>query len=514
MSNFFYNNIKLAKSHFIIQYKQIIFNIIYMAPSETVIKFDSVFFEYVHPKLILDDVTFNVRAGKKITIMGQNGAWKSTIFKLITWELQPKIGKVHTPADTTIATAFQVMPANDKNLTVKEYFRKYAKAQDNENIDKEIMEVLRAVNLNTTLDKIINKFSGWQQARLLLAAALIQKPDILLLDEPTNNLDKDGIYHLEDFLKEYKNTVLVISHDAEFLNSFTDWVLYLDVHTKHVEQYVWNYYDVVEQVSKKIEKENMANARMKKEAQDKMDQANVFAHKGWKLRAVAKKLKTAAEELKENMWDKRREDKAISPFTIEIQENIGWEILKINTVWVVENGEMKEKPVDKILRKDTHMLLSAPNWMWKSTFLNALARGEAKGCVVWEWVKIGYYTQDFHNLDFENTTYDELRKSGPWLTEQDFRAQAARMLIDWEMMKTQVWHLSEGQKGLVAFCALIFQKPGLLILDEPTNHINFRHIPVIAEALNNYEWAMILVSHVDEFVWSIRMDDYLDLDQL
>jgi len=485
-----------------------------MASTETVIKFESVFFEYVHPKLILEDVIFNVRAGKKITIMWQNWAWKSTIFKLINKEIEPKIGKVHTPSGATIATAFQVMPKEDKDLSVQDYFRKYYKAQETENIDKEIMEVLRAVNLKTDLEKVISAFSWGQQARLLLAAALIQKPDILLLDEPTNNLDKDWIYHLEDFLKEYKNTVLVISHDAEFLNSFTDWVLYLDVHTKQVEQFVWNYYDVVEQVAKKIEKENMKNARMKKEAQDKMDQANTFAHKGWKLRAVAKKLKTDAEELKENMWDKRKEDKAIAPFTIEIQEGIGWDILTIDTVWVVENNEMTYKKVDKILRKDTHMLLSAPNWMWKSTFLNALANGQAKGCKIWENVKVWYYTQDFHNLDFEATVYDELRKSGPGLTEQEFRSQAARFLIDWELMKAKVGHISEGQKGLVAFCALVFQKPWLLILDEPTNHINFRHIPIIAEALNEYKWTMILVSHVDEFVWSIRMDEYLDLDQL
>ncbi len=485
-----------------------------MASNETVIKFESVTFEYVHPKIILDDVTFNVRAGKKITLMGQNGAGKSTIFQLINKDIEPKYGKVHTPDGATIATAFQVMPKEDKDLNVQDYFRKYSPDKDSHNIDREIAEVLRAVNLDAPLDKIIDKFSGWQQARLLLAAALIQKPDILLLDEPTNNLDKDGIYHLEEFLKEYKNTVLVISHDADFLNSFTDGVLYLDVHKKAVEQYVWNYYDVVEQVSKKIEKENMHNARMKKEAQDKMDQANTFAHKGWKLRAVAKKLKADAEELKENMGDKRREDKAIKPFTIELQEDIGGDILTINTVGVVENWEMTQKPCDMTLRKDTHMLLSAPNGMGKSTFLNALAAGEAEGVTLGEWVKIGYYTQDFSNLDFENTVYDELRKYGPGLTEQDFRGQAARFLIDGELMKATIGHISEGQKGLVAFCALVFQKPGLLILDEPTNHINFRHIPVIADALADYKWAMILVSHVDEFVWSIRIDEYLDLDQL
>ncbi len=483
--------------------------------NETVIKFDSVFFEYVHPKLILEDVTFNVRAWKKITIMGQNGAGKSTIFKLITWELKPKIGKIHTPANTTIATAFQVMPKEDKELTIQEFFRKYKKALPEENIDKEIMDTLRAVDLHTNLDKKINDFSGGQQARILLAWALIQNPDILLLDEPTNNLDKQGIYALEDFLKNYTKTVIVISHDSDFLNSFTDGVLYLDVHTKQVEQYVWNYYDVVEQVSKKIEKENMKNARMKKEAEDKMAQANTFAHKGWKLRAVAKKLKAEAEKLKEEMWDKRKEDKAIKAFEIPFQEWIeSWVILEINEIWVVENWEMTYKKVDKVLRKDTHVLLSAPNWMWKSTFLNALASWKAKWVKISPWVKIGYYTQDFHNLDFENTTYNELRKYWPNLTEQDFRAQAARMLIDWEMMKTKIWDLSEWQKWLVAMCALIFQKPGLLILDEPTNHINFRHIPVIAEALDAYKWAMILVSHVDEFVWSIRIDDYIDLDQL
>ena len=101
------------------------------------------------------------------------------------------------------------------------------------------------VNLVAPYDKKIGAFSGGQQARLLLASALIQDPDLLLLDEPTNNLDKAGITHLTQFLIDYKKTLLVISHDAEFLNSFSDGVLYLDAHTKHVEQYVGDYDDVV-----------------------------------------------------------------------------------------------------------------------------------------------------------------------------------------------------------------------------------------------------------------------------
>lgn len=98
------------------------------------------------------------------------------------------------------------------------------------------------------------------------------------------------------------------------------------------------------------------------------------------------------------------------------------------------------------------------------------------------------------------------------MPEQEFRKVAAGFLLTGELMKTQIGNLSEGQKGLVAFCRLVFLKPGILILDEPTNHINFRHIPIIAEALDAFEGGMILVSHIDEFVWQIRMDQYLDLE--
>jgi len=104
-----------------------------------------------------------------------------------------------------------------------------------------------------------------------------------------------------------------------------------------------------------------------------------------------------------------------------------------------------------------------------------------------------------------------VKESGKEVTEQYLRSTAAGFLITGELMKSQIRYLSEGQKGLVSFARLVLLEPGLLILDEPTNHINFRHLPIIAEALDAYEGAMVLVSHVDEFVWQIRIDDELDL---
>ncbi|EKD66471.1 MAG: hypothetical protein ACD_49C00038G0005 [uncultured bacterium (gcode 4)] len=486
-----------------------------MASLETVIRFDDVSFDFIFTKPILDDVSFSVRKWSKITIMGQNGAGKSTIFKLINWVLKPKRGNIHIDKELTIATAFQVMPAEDKDLTISAFFNKYFRDKTIFNIDKKIAEVLDAVNLKAPLDRIVKSFSGGQQARLLLAAALIQNPDILLLDEPTNNLDKDGIYHLEDFIKNYKKTVIVISHDAEFLNSFTDWVLYLDVFTKKVEQYVGNYYNVVDQIKARIERENMKNAQMAKQAQAKIAQAEVFAHKWWKLRLVAKKMRETAEELKDEMVDVRREDKTIRAFTIPLQEDVKWEIINISSVSVIVDHEPTIKKCEVSLKKGQHLLLSGPNWIGKSTLLESIAEGRSVWGKIAPGIVVGYYRQDFSNLNFENTVYDELKKwAEPNIPEQELRSTAAGFLITWDLMKSRIWDISEWQKWLVAFCGLVLLKPALLILDEPTNHINFRHLPVIAEALDEYKWAMILVSHVDEFVWQIRIDEYLELDNL
>ena len=126
---------------------------------------------------------------------------------------------------------------------------------------------------------------------------------------------------------------------------------------------------------------------------------------------------------------------------------------------------------------------------------------------------VGYYRQDFSNLDFNRTVYEELSAVLDRPIEEDVRKVAAGFLVSGELFHSKIGSLSEGQKGLVAFARLVLLQPGLLILDEPTNHINFRHLPVIAEALDAYEGAMILVSHVPSFVEKIRIDEVLDLEK-
>jgi ATP-binding cassette subfamily F protein 3 len=483
-----------------------------MSQGETVIRFDKVSFEYGDKKPILDEVDFTVRKGAKITIMGQNGAGKSTIFDLVMNHKHPNLGEIHIGKRLSIATARQVIPRDELELTVKEYFEKRfpEKVYD---IDPKIDKVFEAVAFAAPHDRLIKSFSGGQQARLLLASALIQDPDILLLDEPTNNLDKTGIAHLTEFLKEYKKTCLVISHDADFLNSFTHGVLYLDVFTRKVEQYVGDYFDVMKEITAKMERENRKNALLEKEIQAAKDKSNFFANKGGQMRLVARRMRDKAEELEEEKVDLRKEDKTIRHFIMPAQTNLSGEILKVTSFKMIKDHKPSVRKTNIILKKNQHLLLRGPNGIGKSTLLESIATGASEGSVIAPNVKVGYYRQDFSTLNFEDTVYKSLESVMDKPHEETLRATAAGFLITGDMIYTKIGSLSEGQKGLVAFARLVLQKPGLLILDEPTNHINFRHLPIIAKALDKYEGAMILVSHVPEFVAQIRIDDALDLDK-
>lgn len=483
-----------------------------MSTGELVIRFDKVSFEHGPIMPILHEVDFSIRRGMKITLMGQNGAGKSTIFQLITGQLKPESGRIHKDSDLSIATARQVMPRDVLHRTVREFFEASFphKVYD---IDPRIDRVLEVVNLDAPKDREIKSFSGGQQARLLLASALIQDPDLLLLDEPTNNLDAEGIRHLTEFIKKYEKTVVVISHDADFLNSFTEGVLYLNVQNRNVEWYRGNYSDVVREIGVQLEKDRRRNAMLEKTIQEKKDQANKFAKKGGQMRMVATRMREKAAELEEATVEVRREDKTIRRFTIPCQSDLMGDIVTISSVTVMKKRKLVTHKVNIVLKKRQHLLLSGPNGIGKTTLLESMARGDAKGTSIQPGVRIGYYRQDFSTLNFDDTVRDSLMGVMDEKVEEHMRSVASGFLITSDVIKSKIGNLSEGQKGLVALARLTLQKPGLLILDEPTNHMNFRHLPVIAQALSAYEGAMILVSHVPDFVEKIRIDEVLDLDK-
>jgi len=480
---------------------------------EVVLRFDEVSFEYVHKKPTLDEASFSVRRGSKITLMGQNGAGKSTLFGLIKGELKPKSGKISMPSGSTIGTAKQTVAREDLDLTVEAYFAKAFEVVP-ANLASRISKVLEAVNLVIPMERKVGEMSGGQQARLLLAIALIQNPDILLLDEPTNNLDKEGIDHLVTFLIMYEKTVIVISHDADFLNCFTEGVIYLDIHTHKIETYVGDYFTVVEEIAKRVEREKMKNAQLEKQIKDRKEKVNFFANKGGKMRKLASKLKEETAELEENMVDVRKEDRTIRKFTIPVQDVSG-EIVKIESVKVIRNHEPVIKEVNIVLRKRSRLLVSGPNGVGKSTFLRTLVSHKHEGAKIMEGIRVGYYSQDFATLDYNDTVFESLQKAAAdGIDDQEMRNVAGGFMVAGDLLGQTVGALSEGQKGLLSFARLVLMQPAIIILDEPTNHINFRHIPVIAKAINDFEGAIIMISHMPEFVKEIEFTEFLDLGKV
>lgn len=480
---------------------------------EAVLRFEDVTFLYGENKTILHEASFVVRKGTKLTLMGPNGAGKSTLFSLITGDAKPEEGRVIIGQGLRIAIAKQFIPHTQWGITVRE-FLELPFTEKIYDIDKRAKGVFETVELNVPLDKTIKDLSGGQKGRLLIAQALIQSPDILLLDEPTNNLDKAGIALLTNFMKSYPGTVIVISHDAPFLNSFTHGVLYINTQTHQVEQYVGNYYKVVEDIARQVERAERANAQLEKEIQNNKDKVNFFALKGGKMRKLAAKLRDEVEELEDSKVEVRKEDLTIKPFTINCQEDIGSVIVQFEHVEVLHNGDPVKRSINLELRKGDKLHITGPNGIGKTTLLEKIANRKEKGVTIQDGILVGYYRQDFSTLDFDKTAYQELAHVLKRLDDQLLRRTAASMLLGATQLGAKIGLLSEGQKGLLMFAYLRLLQPGLLILDEPTNHINFRHLPVIAEAIKKFEGPVIIVSHVHEFVQEIGVTQTLDLGKL
>ena len=482
--------------------------------NKKILSFDNAKFAYNDgKKLILDEASFSIRENTKITIMGQNGAGKSTIFKLIMGELKLQKGKINIGNGVKVAIARQVIPREKLEFTVRQWYEETLDEKDFA-FDKKINDTLTEINFSAPLDKKLKDFSGWQQARLLLGHAIIQKPDILLMDEPTNNLDSDGIWDLISFLMMYEKTVVVISHDADFLNMFTDGVLYLNIMKQQVEQYWWDYYDVQEQIVSQIEKEEHQNARAVSQIQSAKEKINQFSNKWWKMRKLAKKMKEQVAESEDNLVTVRRDDKTIWKFHIAF-ENYVWPIVTINNISLMnKQHELKKYHLDIVVKKRWRYILEWPNGVGKTTLLKRLIHAHDKDALVHEWVRVWYYSQDFDALNMDMLVWDALHEVNNELTDQEVYKAAAGFLLTWDLLKNKIASLSEWQKWLLCYARFVLQKPHLLIMDEPTNHINFRHLPIIAECINKYEWALIMVSHDQEFVWQIDKVQTIELGKL
>ena len=481
-------------------------------------------------RLLLDHASVSLPAGAKVGLVGRNGAGKSTLFRIITGDLAAETGSVSIPRNARIGQVAQEAPgteqplieivlAADKERTA--LMREAETATDPHriaeiqtrlvDIDAHSAEA-RAASILAGLGfdheaqaRPASSFSGGWRMRVALAAVLFSQPDLLLLDEPTNYLDLEGTMWLEDYVRRYPYTVIMISHDRDLLNNAVNSIVHLD--QKKLTFYRGGY-DQFERQKAEADELQM-KARAKNEAARKHLQSFID-----RFKAKASKAKQAQSRVKalERMGTVAAviEDH-VQPISFpEPEKQPASPIIAISGGAV---GYEADKPILKGINlridNDDRIALLGANGNGKSTFAKLIAgrlslqAGEMK---LAPNLKVGFFAQ--HQLDDlmpNETPVDHVRRLMPQAGEAQVRARVAQMGLATEKMATAAKDLSGGEKARLLMGLSAFHAPNLLILDEPTNHLDIDSRRALIEALNDYDGAVILISH-DRYLIEATVD--------
>lgn len=495
--------------------------------------------------VILDDVSFALNEGDKLGIVGVNGAGKSTLFKCITGEYEASQGAIYIARDKTVGileqntglesdkTIYDEMLLSFPGLCALEdrmlaaeaeisLYEREGKAHD-AYFDRliasyaEMTEAYKADGgyaykgrIKAMLTQMgfgeeffsmpISNLSGGQKTRLALVRLLLSEPDILLLDEPTNHLDIDTLTWLEDYLKGYKKTVLVISHDRYFLDKITNKILELEYGKSTL--YHGNYSSYLTQ-----KKENRAIEEKHYQNQQK-EIARIEAYIEQQRRWNRERNIIAAESRQKQLDKMVKLDKpTAAPDAIRLQFNksgeSGNDVLELNGLTKAYPGKPLFSDVSAMIRKHDHVFLYGPNGCGKSTLLKIIMGKVTADRGDYEYgynVTVGYYDQEQQELDESNTVLEELWSNYTSLSQTEIRNTLALFLFRGDDIEKKVSVLSGGEKARLTLAKLILSKMNVLVLDEPTNHLDIPSREALENALLGFDGTIIAVSHDRYFI--------------
>ena len=470
-------------------------------------------------RLILDGANAAISDGRKVGLVGRNGAGKTTLLKLILGERDCETGHVEYSRTWRVGAVAQEAPSGPMSLidTVlsadKERAQLLAAAEDDSDPAKlgEIharLDAIGAYSAPARAARILaglgfgeaeqqrpcSEFSGGWRMRVALAALLFSAPDLLLLDEPTNYLDLEGALWLEDFLKHYRGTMVLVSHDRDLLNRAVDSILHLE----HSKLTLYNGgYDIF--VETREQKRALAEAqRTQQEAERKRIQAFIdrFRYKASKARQAQSRMK----------WLERMKpivpviDEHLAPIRLPQPEPAQPPLVALDRVSV---GYVPGKPVLSYLTlridSDDRIALLGSNGNGKSTLAKLLSGRMAAmsgDMTRARKVAVGYFAQhQLDELDAERTALQTLWAHRPRLDETRARAQLGGFGFSGEKAETPIAQLSGGERARLLLAIATLDKPNLLILDEPTNHLDIDAREELLAALNEYEGAVVIISH-------------------
>ena len=472
---------------------------------------------------LFENASFNIPSGYHVGLVGKNGIGKTTLFNLIDKNLLLDEGEINLQKRKKISVLQQEIP--NTNLSILDYvlstdsetqllIEEFENSKDQNRIielssildeknaykdEWKASYILSGLGFNKDdQSKKINELSGGWRNRVGLAATLYSDPDLLLLDEPTNHLDFESVVWFENFLKEFKGTFIMISHDRQVLNSTVDHILHVENHNLNL--YTGNY----DQFESQFAQKTLAQEAMFKKQQAFKQRVMKFVDRFGAKATKAKQAQSRLRSLEKiDMVDAIISDRTIS-FSFPKPNNLGTSMLTINKVDAGYNEIPILKNINLSISNDSRIALVGANGNGKSTLIKLIAGNldPMKGSIIKKKnLKIGYFAQhQADELDLDKTGYQVLSEIDPEKPDLFIRGVLGRFGFDKQKSETRIENLSGGEKTRLLFCLMSYHSPDLLLMDEPTNHLDIDSRLSLINSLNEFEGAIILVSHDKDII--------------
>lgn len=496
-------------------------------------------------RVILENVSFRLKKGEHIALVGANGEGKSSFLNIITKKLMPDAGNIKWSSRATVGYLDQ-HSVLEKGNTIKDILRgafknmfeleqemlamydKMGEASDEEmtklleetaeiqtilensgfyTIDAKIQEVANGLGLGDIgLDRDVDDLSGGQRTKVLLTKLLLESPTILILDEPTNHLDEEHIVWLTRYLQEYENSLILVSHDVPFINNTCNVIYHIE--NAELTRYKGNYDEFVRLNEIKKRQEESAYERQLEERRKLED----FVQRN-KARVATRGMANSRQKILDKMEILERPKEKIKPTFDFRNARAAARIIFETKDLVLGYNDPLTKPLNFQLERGQKIALKGMNGIGKSTLLRTLLgiQKPFDGSVqLGDYLEVGYFEQE-SSKDNYNTALDDVWAEYPVLTNYEVRQALAKCGLSNEHITSQVRVLSGGEAAKVRLCKLMLKDINFLVLDEPTNHLDVEAKDELKKAIREFKGTVLLVCHEPEF-YSDIVDDVWNIE--
>lgn len=486
-------------------------------------------------KKILNNITLTVNDRDRIGLLGVNGVGKSTLLNIISGNLECDDGTIAPKSNLRIGYLKQNEVLNTSNTLkeeiedslklvfetrkkineisnkmshssstefeiLSEEYEKFTSiydAADGHNAEVRINTVLNGMGFGSfDMNTSVSVLSGGEKTRFALAKILVENPNLLILDEPTNHLDFSMLNWLENYLKEYKGAVIIVSHDRYFLDSVASDIC--EIENCELVRYKGGYSSFLKQKEERIKTLTKEYEKQQREIEDLRDYVRKNLAKSSSINSVGSRVKALEKMELQAKPNPKIKDLHISfPFDIEPHKIIlECKGLKVS-VGKAESKRVLFENFNLEVNRNEKIAFVGKNGIGKSSLLKAIMKKiPCEGSVRWGGnVKISYFDQELSSLDLNLTALETVHRKFPTKTEYEIRSMLARFLIEDEDVFKRIKELSGANRAKVALCIIVFERSNVLILDEPTNHLDYKAKEALDIALKQYEGTLIMVSH-------------------